>query len=96
MAHPFGFLRLSRLLPIALLAPAAWLPTTTLLVVAAPSAQAQVEKFMLRRGSKVGAESEVKPTNCKTAADGTIRCDTKIENPPGITPAQPIYSPFKN
>ncbi len=56
---------------------------------------AQSESFLLNRGSKVGPASKVKATNCKTAADGSITCDTKIENPPGDTLAKPQYSPFK-
>ncbi len=58
-------------------------------------AGAQSESFLLNRGSKVGPASKVKATNCKTAADGTITCDTKIDNPPGDTLAKPQYSPFK-
>jgi hypothetical protein len=59
-------------------------------------ALAQVESFMLQRGSKVGPETQVKPTNCVTAADGSITCDTVIENPPSTTPARPKYQPFQN
>jgi hypothetical protein len=59
-------------------------------------ALAQVESFMLKRGSNVGPDTRVKPTNCVTAPDGTITCNTVIENPPGNTPAQPKYQPFKN
>jgi len=60
------------------------------------SAEAQVESFMLRRGGSVGPETRIKPTNCVTGPDGSITCDTVIENPPSDTPAQPIYQPFKN
>ena len=57
---------------------------------------AQSESFLLKPGSKVGPASKVKATNCKTKpSDGSITCDTKIENPPGDTPAKPQYSPFK-
>lgn len=55
---------------------------------------AQVESFMLKPGSNVGPATKVKPTNCVTAADGSITCDTTIENAPGDTPAQPQYQPF--
>jgi hypothetical protein len=55
-----------------------------------------VEKFMLQPGSKVGPETKVKPTNCVTAPDGSVTCDTQLENPPGTTPAKPIYQPFRN
>jgi hypothetical protein len=60
------------------------------------AAQAQVESFMLKRGGNVGPETQIKPTNCVTAADGSITCDTVIENPPSDTPAQPNFQPFKN
>ena len=58
---------------------------------------AQSESFLLKPGSKVGPASKVKATNCVTnPKDGSISCDTKIENPPGDTQAKPQYSPFKN
>ena len=60
------------------------------------AAQAQVESFMLKRGGNVGPETQIKPTNCVTAADGSITCDTVIENPPSDTPAKPNFQPFKN
>jgi hypothetical protein len=60
------------------------------------AAQAQVESFMLKRGSNVGPETQIKPTNCVTGADGSITCDTVIENSPSDTPAKPNYQPFKN
>ena len=57
---------------------------------------AQSESFLLKPGSKVGPASKVKATNCVTnPKDGSITCDTKIENPPGDTMAKPQYSPFK-
>ena len=59
-------------------------------------ALAQVESFMLKPGSNVGPATQVKPTNCVTAADGSVTCDTKIVNPPSDTPAKPSYQPFKN
>ncbi len=60
------------------------------------AAQAQVESFMLKRGSNVGPETKVKPTNCVTGPDGSIRCDTVIENSPSDTQAKPNFQPFKN
>jgi hypothetical protein len=51
---------------------------------------------MLGPGSNVGPSTRVVPKNCVTAPDGSITCDTKIVNPPGDTPAKPIYEPFKN
>jgi len=83
-----------RLLPLRLLA-AATLLTGFGLHLHLP-ASAQVESFMLQRGSNVGPETRVKPTNCVTAADGSVTCNTVIENPPGTTPAKPKYQPFKN
>lgn len=70
-------------------------PATLLVGIAAP-AQAEEQKYLLQRGSKVGTESKVKAKNCTTATDGTIKCDTEIVNPPGITPAKPSYNPFNN
>ncbi|MCP9797982.1 MULTISPECIES: hypothetical protein [unclassified Cyanobium] len=61
-----------------------------------PAAQAQVESFMLKRGGNVGPETQIKPTNCVTGPDGSVTCDTVIENPPSDTPAQPNFQPFKN
>lgn len=66
------------------------------LVLPAAPALAQVQKYMLERGSKVGVESKVETKNCKTAADGTMSCDTKIVNPRGMTPAKPSYSPVND
>ncbi|MFM8525689.1 MAG: hypothetical protein ACKOCM_08730 [Cyanobacteriota bacterium] len=60
----------------------------------APAARAQSESYILGPGSNVGPATRIKPTNCKTAADGTITCDTKVVNPKGDTPARPQYSPF--
>lgn len=81
--------------PLACLCAALLLGPAALVVSQAAPAQAQTQKFMLQRGSKVGTESQVKE-NCTTVKDGTINCDTKIVNPPGTTEAKPFYSPFKN
>jgi len=59
-------------------------------------ALAQVQNFLLKPGSNVGPATEVKATDCVTKPDGTISCNTKLVNPPGDTPAKPIYSPFEN
>ena len=61
-----------------------------------PAAQAQGESFLLKRGRSVGPETQIKPTNCVTGPDGSITCDTVIQNPPSDTPAQPNFQPFKN
>lgn len=60
------------------------------------AALAQAESFQLQRGGNVGPETRVKPTNCVTARDGSVTCDTVIENPPGDTPAKPKLQLFKN
>jgi hypothetical protein len=57
-------------------------------------AMAQVESFLWGPGSNVGPETKIEPQNCVTAADGSITCDTKVVNPPGNTPAKPLYRPF--
>ena len=60
------------------------------------TALAQSESYLLGPGSNIGPATTIKPTNCKTAADGTITCDTKVVNPKGDTPAKPQYSPFNH
>jgi hypothetical protein len=39
--------------------------------------------YFRRKGNQpfIGPNTELKPTNCKTADDGTIRCDVQIVNP---------------
>lgn len=59
-------------------------------------ALAQVESFLWGPGSNVGPATTIEPSNCVTAADGSITCDTKVVNPPGDTPAKPQYRPFNN
>lgn len=66
-----------------------------LLAPACP-ALAQVQTFMLQPGSNVGPGTKVVPQNCVTAKDGSITCDTKLQNSPSDTPAKPIYQPFRN
>ena len=65
-------------------------------LLAAAPAMAQVESFLLGPGSSVGPSTKVKPTNCVTAADGSITCDTQLENSPSDTQARPVYEQFKN
>ena len=57
---------------------------------------AQAGHYILGPGSNVGPSTRVVPQNCVTAPDGSITCDTKIVNPPGDTPAKPVYEPFHN
>ena len=59
-------------------------------------AAAQSESYLLKRGSNVGPSTKIKPVNCVTAADGSVTCDTAIENSPSDTPAKPEFSPFRN
>jgi hypothetical protein len=72
----------------------ATLAASTLLAMAPVFAQA--ESFLLGPGSSVGPATQVKPKNCVTAADGSITCDTQLENSPSDTQARPIYEQFKN
>ncbi|MEO1002450.1 MAG: hypothetical protein AAFX65_04985 [Cyanobacteria bacterium J06638_7] len=65
------------------------------LSLAAP-ARAQRQTFTLGPGSSVGPNTQVVPTNCVTAADGTITCNTELRNPPGRTPARPSLELFEN
>jgi hypothetical protein len=64
------------------------------MLLGAPMAKAQSQRFLLGPGTNVGPNTQVKPENCKTAADGTITCDTKLVNPPGESPAKPQYNQF--
>ena len=66
------------------------------LAAAASPALAQVETFMLKPGSNVGPATKVTPTDCVNAPDGSVTCDTKLENSPSDTPAKPTFQPFKN
>ena len=70
------------------------LAASTLLAVAPVFAQA--ESFLLGPGSSVGPSTKIKPKNCVTAADGSITCDTQLENSPSDTQARPVYEQFKN
>ena len=56
----------------------------------------QTETWLLGPDSRTGKESRVVPTDCVKGEDGSVTCDTKIENPPGDTPARPYYQPFSN
>ena len=60
------------------------------------AALAQSESYLLGPGSNVGPATKIQPTNCTTAPDGSVTCDTKVVNPKGNTPARPQYSPFNN
>jgi len=64
--------------------------------LSAGPAAAQRESYLLGPGSNVGPATRIVPTNCVTAPDGSVTCDTKIENPPGDTRAKPQVNPFSN
>ena len=53
-------------------------------------------KIERARPPEEALETKIEPSNCITAADGSITCDTKVVNPPGDTPAKPQYRPFNN
>lgn len=80
----------------------AWLHLSSLALLLAMASllgtplRAQSQRFLLGPGSNVGPETKIKPSNCVTAPDGSITCDTQIENPPSDTPAKPQYDPFEN
>lgn len=59
-------------------------------------ALAQSESFLVGPGSSVGPSTKVKPKNCVTGSDGSITCDTQLENSPSDTQARPIFEQFKN
>jgi hypothetical protein len=75
-----------------------WLPAAAVLSLAPGllPARAQVETFTLKRGSNIGPETRVIPTNCVSASDGSVSCDTQVINPPSSSPAKPQFQPFKN
>ncbi|WP_216904731.1 hypothetical protein [Synechococcus sp. CCY 9618] len=89
-------MNVSPLLPHRLLRPLQAGASLLAVLCLTPPALAQVESFMLQRGSKVGPATEIKPTDCVTGPDGSVTCNTVIENPPGETPARPKYQPFQN
>ena len=66
-------------------------------VALAPApALAQRQLWMLGPGSEVAPSTEVVPTSCVTAPDGTVTCDTELRTPPGRTPARPSLELFGN
>ena len=62
-----------RLLPIA----------TAFFVLSAPALARDGEVFFRRKSNQllIGPNTELRPTNCTTAADGTVSCDVQIVNP---------------
>lgn len=69
---------------------------TAFSLVLPQSALAQSEVWLLGPNSRTGQQSTVVPTDCLEGADGSITCNTKIENPSGDTPAKPYYNPFSS
>ncbi len=69
---------------------------TAFSLVLPQSALAQSEVWLLGPNSRTGQQSTVVPTDCLEGSDGSITCNTKIENPPGDTPAKPYYNPFSS
>jgi hypothetical protein len=65
-------------------------------LLGAGPAVAQAESFLVGPGSSVGPSTKVKAKNCVTGPDGSITCDTQLENSPSDTQAKPIYDQFKN
>jgi hypothetical protein len=63
---------------------------------AAPLQLAQAESFLVGPGSSVGPSTKVKPKNCVTNPDGSITCDTELQNSPSDTQAKPQFELFKN
>lgn len=58
---------------------------------------AQTESYMVGPGSSVGPSTKVKPKNCRNnPVDGSITCDTELENSPSDTQARPQYELFRN
>ena len=60
-----------------------------------PAARAQSEGWILGPGSRNDQNSTVVPTNYVTDADGTVTCDTKLENPDG-RPLLALTNPFND
>lgn len=65
-------------------------------VLGGAPALAQSESFLVGPGSSVGPATRVKPKNCVTGSDGSITCDTQLENSPSDTQARPVFEQFKN
>ena len=72
---------------------ALFLVAPVLLSLALP-ALSQSGSYLLGPGSNVGPATKVKTENCVTKADGSVTCDTRLENPPGDTDARPQYDYF--
>lgn len=69
---------------------------SSLQLISSPQVLAQKEGWLLGPNSGTGKRSKVVPTDCVENVDGSITCNTKIENPEGDTQARPYYEPFSN
>jgi hypothetical protein len=88
--------RLGRSVALLALAGAAAAAPASAAPLAPPALLAQAESFMVGPGSSVGPATKVKPKNCVTKPDGSITCDTQLENSPSDTQARPQFELFKN
>ena len=79
--------------PIQLLSASALLMMS---VFSTSPAVAQTEGWLRGPGSAAGKDSKIEPTNCITADDGSVTCDTKVVNPSSDTKARPYYNPFND
>ena len=82
--------------PMSLISPVLMAASALLLVAGSSAGAIAQESYMLKHGSNVGPETKIKPVNCITGVDGSVTCDTRIENSPSDTPARPSYQPFNN
>lgn len=96
MPHRLCARRLGRCAALLALAGAAASAPASAASLAQPALLAQAESFMVGPGSSVGPATKVKPKNCVTKPDGSITCDTQLENSPSDTQARPQFELFKN
>ena len=96
MPHRLCARRLGRCAALLALAGAAASAPASAASLAQPALLAQAESFMVGPGSSVGPATKVKPKNCVTNPDGSITCDTQLENSPSDTQARPQFELFRN
>ncbi len=92
--QPSGEIHQVKVMPIRRALQAALAICALSLALGPGRAQAQVESYLLGPGSTVGPNTKVVPKNCVTAMDGTVTCDTQLQNPPSDTQAKPQYRLF--
>jgi hypothetical protein len=83
--------------PTQALPPQAFTTTLILLLAGASLPGMAQESYKLGPGSTVGPATRIK-AKCSppNPDDGSVECDTTLENPPGDTPAKPTYHPFEH